>query len=110
MCDDHTYIHTYLVGNANHNADRSIEVNRRMRKVWCSLRKYIIELYDRPSALLELEIRMRRAQVLATMLYGCVTGQLSVSSFMLFFFSRKIGDFVFSEYYVPLQFPFCLVV
>ena len=32
-----------------------------------------LELYDRPSALLELKIRMLRAEVLKTILYGCVT-------------------------------------
>ena len=40
---------------------------------WCSFRKYTLELYDRPSAPLELKIRMLRAEVLETMLYGCVT-------------------------------------
>ena len=63
----------YLGGNVNHNADLSIEVNRRMRNAWCSFRKYTLELYDRPSAPLELKIRMLRAEVLETMLYGCVT-------------------------------------
>ena len=63
----------YLGGNINHNADLSIEVDRRMRNAWCSLRKYALELYDRPSAPLKLKIRMLRAEVLETMLYGCVT-------------------------------------
>ena len=63
----------YLEGNANHNADLSIEVDRRIRNAWCSFRKYTLELYDRPSAPLELKIRMLRAEVLETMLYGCVT-------------------------------------
>ena len=35
--------------------------------------KYTLELYGRPSAPLELEIRMLRAEVLEAMLYGCVT-------------------------------------
>ena len=56
-----------------HNADLSIEVDRRVRNAWCSFRKYTLELYDRPSAPLELKIRMLRAEVLETMLYGCVT-------------------------------------
>ena len=60
----------YLGGNANHNADLSIEVDRRVRNAWCSFRKYTLELYDRPSAPLELKIRMLRAEVLETMLYG----------------------------------------
>ena len=34
---------------------------------------YTFELYERPSAPLELKIRMLRAEVLETMLYGCVT-------------------------------------
>ena len=63
----------YLGGNVSHIADLSIEVDRRVRNVWCSFRKYTLELYGRPSAPLELKIRMLRAEVLETMLYGCVT-------------------------------------
>ena len=44
----------------NHNADLSIDVGRRIRSAWCSFRKYTLELYDRPSAPLELKIRMLR--------------------------------------------------
>ena len=60
-----------LGGNVNHNADLSIEVDRRIRNAWCSFRNF--ELYDRSSALLQLKIRMLRAEVLETMPYGCVT-------------------------------------
>ena len=63
----------YLGGNVNQNADRSIEVDRRVRNAWCSFRKYTLELYDRPSAPLELKIQMLRAEVLETMLHGCIT-------------------------------------
>ena len=74
---DHVYNQAnefvYLGGNVNHNADLSIKVNRRIRNAWRSLRKYTLKLYDRPSAPLELKIRMLRADVLETMLYGCVT-------------------------------------
>ena len=45
----------YLGENINHNADLSIEVGRRIRNAWCSFRKYTLELYDRPSAPLELK-------------------------------------------------------
>ena len=62
----------YLGGNVNHNADLSIEFDRRIRNAWCSFRKYTLELYDRPSVSLEIKIRMLRAEVLETMLYGCV--------------------------------------
>ena len=63
----------YFGGNVNHNADLSIEVDRRIRNAWCSFRKYTLELNDRPSSPLELKVRMLRAEVLETMLYGCVT-------------------------------------
>ena len=59
--------------NVSHNADLSIEVDRRIRIAWCSFQKYTPELYDRLSAPIELKIRMLRAEVLRTMLYGCVT-------------------------------------
>ena len=55
------------------NAELSIKVDRRIRNAWCSFRKYTLELYDLPSAPLELKIRMLRTEVLATMLYGFVT-------------------------------------
>ena len=45
----------------------------RTQRMWCSFRKYTLELYNRPSAPLEFKIRMLRAEVLETMLYGCVT-------------------------------------
>ena len=63
----------YLKRNVNHNADLSIEVDRCIRNACCSFRKYTLELYDRPSAPLELRTRMLRAEVLETTLYGCVT-------------------------------------
>ena len=63
----------HLGGNVNHNDDLSIEVNRRIRNAGRSFRKYTLELYDRPSAPLELKIRMLRAEVIEAMLYGCAT-------------------------------------
>ena len=63
----------YFGGNINHNADLFIEVDLRVRNAWGSVRKYTLELYDRPSAPLDLKIRMLRAEVLETMLYGFVT-------------------------------------
>ena len=36
----------YLGGNINHDADLSIEVDRRIRNAWCSFRKYSLELYE----------------------------------------------------------------
>ena len=54
----------YLGVNVNHNANLSIEVDRRIRNAWSNFRKYTLEVYDRPSAPLELKIRMLRAEVL----------------------------------------------
>ena len=51
----------YLGGNVNHNAEPTIHwVNRRIRNhnTWRSFRKYTFELYDRPSAPLELKIQI----------------------------------------------------
>ena len=63
--DNQTNEFVYLGGNVNHNnTDLSIEVDRRIRNAWCTFRKYTLELYDRPSAPLELKIRMLRAEVL----------------------------------------------
>ena len=52
----------YLGGNVNHNADLSIEVDRCIINVWCSFRKYTLELYDRPNAPLDFKIWMLRAR------------------------------------------------
>ena len=62
-----------LRGNVNHNDDLSIKVDRRIRSARYRFRKITLKLYDRPSAPLGLKIRMLRAEVLKTMLYGCVT-------------------------------------
>ena len=63
----------YLGGDVNHSVDLSVEVDRRIRNAWWSFRKFTLELYDRPSTPVELKIRMLRAEVPETMLYGCVT-------------------------------------
>ena len=63
----------YLGGDVNHNAHRSIEVDRRIHNAWRSFRKYYLELYDRPSAPLELKTRMLGTEVLKIMMYSCAT-------------------------------------
>ena len=60
----------YLGGNINHNGDLSIEVDRCLRNAWRSFRKYTLELYDRPSAPLDLKIRMLRAKLLEKTIHG----------------------------------------
>ena len=63
----------YLEGNVNNNANLSIEVDRCIRNARCSFRQYTLKMYERPSAPLELKIRMLRADVLETILCDCVT-------------------------------------
>ena len=64
----------YLGGDVSHNADLSIEADLRIRNAGRSFRKYALELYDRPSAPLEIKFRMLKAEVLEIILqYGCVT-------------------------------------
>ena len=59
-------------GDVNYNIDLPIEVDRRLRNAWCSFRKYTLELYDRSSAPFKLKIQMLRADILETVLYGCI--------------------------------------
>ena len=63
----------YLGENVKHNADLSVEIDRRICIAWCSFRKYTLELYHRLSAPHELRIRMLGAEVLEPILYVCVT-------------------------------------
>ena len=63
----------YLGENVNHNADLSVQANRCVRNAWYSFRMHTLELYDRPSAPLELKIWVLRAELFETILYGCGT-------------------------------------
>ena len=60
-------------GNVNHNTDLSIEIIRPLHNASRSSQKYIVELYDRLNAILELNTRRLIAEVLETMLYDCAT-------------------------------------
>ena len=52
---NHTNEIVFLEGNVNQNADRSIDVDRRIRNEWYSFWKYNLELYDLTNAPLELK-------------------------------------------------------
>ena len=47
----------YLGGNANQNAERSIDVGQRIPNAWFSFWEYTLEVYDQTSAPLELKPR-----------------------------------------------------
>ena len=50
---------------------RSVEVTRRIQRAWAYFGRYEMEIYDRPSVRLRLKVRMLKAEVLETLLYGC---------------------------------------
>lgn len=60
----------------NHDADLSIDFDRRIRNASCSFQKYTFELHYRPSTPLKLKIRMLTAEDVETILYVCVTWSL----------------------------------
>ena len=64
----------YLGGNINHNADLSIEVDRRIHTQRMAQLPDVHPRTVRPTERTpRFKIRMLRAEVLGTMLYGCVT-------------------------------------
>ena len=52
---------------------RSVEVTRRLQRVWACFGRYKMENYNRPGVCLRLKVRMLGAEVVETLLYGCVT-------------------------------------
>ena len=52
---------------------RSVEVTRRIQRAWACFGRYKMEIYDRSSVRLRRKVRMLKAEVLETLLYGCVT-------------------------------------
>ena len=68
-----TAMFVYLGATVCENADLSIEINRRVLLANLRFRRYGLPLYDQPTAPLRLKVRMLKAEVMETMLYGCVT-------------------------------------
>jgi hypothetical protein len=71
----------YLGGVIHENADLSFEIERRIRLMWACFKRFGPELYDRTNAPLSLKVRMLKAEVVETLLYGCVTWTLSAQHF-----------------------------
>ena len=64
----------YLGGAISAGWDlRSVEIARRIQRAWACSGRYKMEICDRPSVRLRLKVRMLRAEVMETPLYGCVT-------------------------------------
>ena len=73
----------YLGGAIHESADLSFEIERRIRLVWACFKRVGPELYkyDRTTAPLSLKVRMLKAEIIETLLYGCVTWTLSAQHF-----------------------------
>jgi len=60
----------YLAATVCENADLTVEINRRVLLANLRFRRYGVPLYDQPTAPLRLKVRMLKAEVMETMLYG----------------------------------------
>ena len=74
----------YLGGVIHESADHSFEVERRIRLMWACFKRFGPELYDRTTAPLSLKVRVLKAEVVETLLCGCVTWTLSAQHFARF--------------------------
>ena len=71
----------YLSGITHENADLSFEIDRRTCLLRACLKRFGPELYDRTIASLSLKVRMLKAELIETLLFGCVTWTLRVEYF-----------------------------
>ena len=62
----------YLDGAITTDTDLSIEISRRLQRAWAYFQRYKMEIYDRPGARLRLNVRLLKAEVVETLLYGCM--------------------------------------
>ena len=62
----------YLGGAITADRDLSIEITRRFQRVWACFQRYKMEVYDRPGVRLRLKVRLLKAEVVETLLYGCM--------------------------------------
>ena len=61
----------YLGSAITESSRLSAEIDRRIRAGWMSFNRYRVELYDRPTASLDLKTRMVKSEVVEALLYGC---------------------------------------
>ena len=60
----------HLGGIIHENADLSLEIDPRIRLMRARLKRFGPELYDKTTAPLSLKVRMLKAEVVETLLYG----------------------------------------
>ena len=63
----------YLGGAITADKELSIEITRRLQRAWACFQRYKMEIYDRPGVRLRLKVRLLKAEVIETLLYGCMT-------------------------------------
>ena len=63
----------YLGGATTADKDLSIEIPRRLQRAWACFQRYKMEICDRPGVRLRLKVRLLKAEVVETLLYGCMT-------------------------------------
>ena len=63
----------YLGGAITADRDLSIEIPRRLQRAWACFQRYKMEIYDRPGVRSRLKVRLLKAEVVETLLYGCMT-------------------------------------
>ena len=63
----------YLGGAITADRDLSIEITRRVQRSWACFQRYKMEIHDRPGVRSRLNVRLLKAEVVETLLYGCMT-------------------------------------
>ena len=63
----------YLGGAITADKHLGIEITRCLRRVWACFQRCKMEIYDRPGVLLRLKVRLLKAEVVETLVYGCMT-------------------------------------
>ena len=62
----------YLGGAITADRDLSIQITRRPQRAWAGFQRYKMEIYDRPGVHLRLMVRMLKAEVVETLICGCM--------------------------------------
>ena len=71
----------YLGGLIDASTDNMPEIKRRVRLTWACYSRFKRELYDMEAAPFALKLRMLKAEVMETLLYGCVKWTLGKEHF-----------------------------
>ena len=75
----------YLGGAISANKDLSIEITRRLQRAWACFQRYKMEIYDHPGVRLRSKVRLRKAEVIETLLlYGFIGWSPNKPDYFLF--------------------------